>query len=48
MRCEPPRYASIEFLRRVAGYAVQERALGGLARPGSLTGCIFDEDEAES
>jgi hypothetical protein len=30
MKCEPPRYASIEFLRRVAAYAVQERTLGGL------------------
>ena len=31
MKCEPPRYASIEFLRRAAAYAVQERALGGLS-----------------
>ncbi|MBY0558593.1 DUF2924 domain-containing protein [Hyphomicrobium sp.] len=26
---EPPRYASMEFLRRAAAYAMQERELGG-------------------
>lgn len=31
MKREPPRYASVEFLRFVAAYAVQERALGGLS-----------------
>ena len=30
MKCEPPRYASIEFLRRAVTYALQERARGGL------------------
>ena len=28
--CEPPRYASMAFLRRQAAYALQERAFGGL------------------
>jgi Protein of unknown function (DUF2924) len=27
---EPPRYASMEFLRRAAAYAMQEREFGGL------------------
>jgi Protein of unknown function (DUF2924) len=29
---EPPRYASREFLRREAAYAMQEREFGGLPR----------------
>jgi len=29
-RCEPPRHASLEFLRRAAAYAIQEREFGGL------------------
>ena len=31
MKREPPRYASVEFLRFVAAYVLQERALGGLS-----------------
>ena len=33
-KCEPPRYASMVFLRRAVAYALQERLLGGL--PASL------------
>ena len=29
--CEPPRYASMAFLRRQFAYALQERAFGGLS-----------------
>ncbi len=29
-RSEPPRYASVEFLRQAIAYAIQERAVGGL------------------
>ncbi len=29
-RTEPPRYASINFMRHAIGYVLQERALGGL------------------
>ena len=29
-RTEPPRYASINFMRQAIGYVLQERALGGL------------------
>jgi hypothetical protein len=32
-RSEPPRYASLDFLRRAVAYAVQEQALGGLPKP---------------
>ncbi len=30
-RSEPPRYASIEFMRQAIAYAIQERELGGLS-----------------
>lgn len=43
MKREPPRYASVEFLRFVAAYAVQERALGGLSpQPVTLRGCVHE------
>lgn len=29
-RSEPPRYASVEFMRQAIAYAIQERELGGL------------------
>lgn len=29
-RSEPPRYASVEFMRQAISYAIQERELGGL------------------
>ena len=31
-RAEPPRYASLDFMRRAVAYALQEQALGGLPR----------------
>jgi hypothetical protein len=31
MKRDPPRYASVEFLRFVAAYVLQERVLGGLS-----------------
>ena len=31
-RSEPPRYASLDFMRRAVVYAVQEQALGGLPK----------------
>ncbi len=31
-KCEPPRYASMELLRRAIGYTIQEKQLGGLSK----------------